>query len=264
MNETINIKETAEAIKGVVEAVPVYQDLAQPAVQEVGKGLHTLSKLIHVALAPVSATVWGYEKISNYIQTSLEKKLENVPQENIIPPDISVAGPALEALRFVGDKEELREMFSTLLSTSMNSEVNKLAHPSFVEIIKQLSSDEAKILKSIDHNISIPILKVKIADKETGYYSEPLVNFSILPFESNCDHVELGPSYINNLNRLGLISISYTQYRIGENVYEPLENHTQVKYWESTATNLDKTFEIQRGIIQRTNFGANFYNSCIK
>lgn len=264
MNENINIKDAAEAVKGIVEAVPVYQDLAQPAVQEIGKGLHTLSKVIHIALAPVSAAVWGYDKISNYVQASLEKKLENVPQENIVPPDISVAGPALEALRFVGDKEELREMFSTLLSTSMNSEINKLAHPSFVEIIKQISADEAKILKSIDHNISIPIIRVNLVDKKTKYYSDPLVNFSLLPFESNCDHTDLGPSYINNLNRLGLISISYSQYKIGDNVYEPLENHTQVKYWETVANDMDKMFEVQKGVIQRTNFGANFYNSCIK
>jgi len=264
MNENINIKDAAEAVKGIVEAVPVYQDLAQPAVQEIGKGLHTLSKVIHIALAPVSAAVWGYEKISNYVQTSLEKKLENVPPENIIPPDISVAGPALEALRFVGDKEELREMFSTLLSTSMNSELSKLAHPSFVEIIKQLSSDEAKILKSIDHDLSFPILKVQIFEKNTRHYSEPLLNFSLLPFESNCEHFELGPSYINNLNRLGLIFTSYTQRKIGENVYEPLESHVQVKYWETVANASDKSFEIQRGIIQRTDFGANFYNACIK
>lgn len=264
MNENINIKDAAEAVKGIVEAVPVYQDLAQPAVQEIGKGLHTLSKVIHIALAPVSAAVWGYEKISNYVQNSLEKKLENVPPENIIPPDISVAGPALEALRFVGDKEELREMFSKLLSTSMNSEINKFAHPSFVEIIKQLSSDEAKILKSIGNESSMPLIKVRIVEKETGYYSEPLVNFTMLPFESNCDHVELGPSYINNLNRLGLISVSYTQYKIGENVYEPLENHTQVKYWDSTANDLSKTFEIHQGILKITDFGTNFYNACIK
>lgn len=111
MNENINIKDAAEAVKGIVEAVPVYQDLAQPAVQEIGKGLHTLSKVIHIALAPVSAAVWGYDKISNYVQASLEKKLENVPQENIVPPDISVAGPALEALRFVGDKKNCAKCF---------------------------------------------------------------------------------------------------------------------------------------------------------
>lgn len=264
MNETNTIKDAAEAVKGIVEAVPIYQDLVQPAVQEVGKGLHTLSKLIHVALAPVSATVWGYEKISSYIQTSLEKKLENVPPENIIPPDISVAGPALEALRFVGDKEELREMFSTLLSTTMNCETSKFAHPSFVEIIKQLSSDEAKMLKNI-HLLPLPILKARLVDKHPNkYYREPLIDFSLLPYKSNCEFTDLGPSYINNLSRLGLITVSYDSFHTRENVYVPLENHELVKFWENAAINSNKKFEIIKGFLDTTDFGKLFYNACIK
>lgn len=264
MNENINIKDAAEAVKGIVEAVPVYQDLAQPAVKEIGKGLHTLSKVIHIALAPVSAAVWGYEKISNYVQSSLEKKLENVPQENIVPPDISVAGPALEALRFVGDKEELREMFSTLLSTSMNCDTSKFAHPSFVEIIKQLSSDEAKMLSNINL-LPLPILSVRLVDKNPQkYYWEPLVDFSLLPHESNCEFTELGPSYINNLNRLGLISVSYNTFHTGENVYAPLENHESVKVWENVAIQSNRNFETVKGYLDTTDFGKLFYRACIK
>lgn len=51
------VEAAAKAIKGVVEAVPVYQDLVQPAAKEVGKGLQTVAKLVHVALAPVSGLV---------------------------------------------------------------------------------------------------------------------------------------------------------------------------------------------------------------
>jgi len=52
-----NVGDTAKVVKGIVEAVPVYQDVAQPAAQEIGKGLQTVAKTIHIVLAPVSALV---------------------------------------------------------------------------------------------------------------------------------------------------------------------------------------------------------------
>jgi len=52
-----NVRDTAEAVKGIVEAVPIYQDLAQPAVHELGKGLQTAAKTVHIALAPVKVLV---------------------------------------------------------------------------------------------------------------------------------------------------------------------------------------------------------------
>ncbi|WKA57149.1 hypothetical protein QWY16_11620 [Planococcus shenhongbingii] len=59
-----NIKDTADAIKGIVEAVPVYEDALQPAAQELSKGFVVLAKTVNMALAPLSGLVWGYERIS--------------------------------------------------------------------------------------------------------------------------------------------------------------------------------------------------------
>jgi hypothetical protein len=56
---TPKIKDPADAVKGIVEAVPVYQDALQPAVREIGRGLQTVAKTIHIALAPVAAIGLG-------------------------------------------------------------------------------------------------------------------------------------------------------------------------------------------------------------
>lgn len=77
------IKDTADSVRGIVEAVPVYEDLLQPAAQELGKGLQTLSKTINIALSPISGLVWGYEQIKGYIQPALEKDLK-VNQKKIL------------------------------------------------------------------------------------------------------------------------------------------------------------------------------------
>lgn len=44
MNEGGKVHETAEVIKGIVEAVPVYEDVVQPAAKEVGTALQTVAK----------------------------------------------------------------------------------------------------------------------------------------------------------------------------------------------------------------------------
>ena len=48
MSEESKIRDAADAVKGIVEAVPVYQDALQPAVREIGKGLETVAKSIRV------------------------------------------------------------------------------------------------------------------------------------------------------------------------------------------------------------------------
>lgn len=161
-------KKITEAVTdSAKELLPeIYRDGLKPTVQEVGKGLHTLSKAIHIALSPISAMVWGYERISEYVQSSLEKKLKNTPKENIISPDISIAGPTLEALRFTANKEELREMFSNLLATSMDKETVANAHPSFVEIIKQLSPLDAQNLLLFKSSPSYPLGEYRVKSED--------------------------------------------------------------------------------------------------
>ena len=95
MSEDNKIRDAADAIKGIAQAVPVYQDLLQPAVQEIGMGLQTVTKIIHIALAPISALVWGYDTIKDFVSTRVAEKLKHVPLSNIKTPEPHVVGPAL-------------------------------------------------------------------------------------------------------------------------------------------------------------------------
>lgn len=149
MGNDSKIKDAAEVVKGIVEHVPVYQDLLQPAAKELGMALQTIAKTVHIALAPVSALVWGYDQIKEWLQVTLTEKLKNVPPEEIVPPRVAVAGPAIEALRFAADEPVLRELYANLLATSMSSKRQGKAHPAFVDIIKQLEVADVHILNLI-------------------------------------------------------------------------------------------------------------------
>jgi hypothetical protein len=152
-----------EAVKGVVEAVPIYEDAIQPVARELGKALGTLGMAINVALAPVSALVWGYEQVKEFVQTRVVEKLRGVPPERIQTPSLLVAGPTLEALRYAGHEESLRELYANLLATSLDSATARNAHPSFVTIIRDMSPDEGRIIRLFSTRYVFPVVDLQAA-----------------------------------------------------------------------------------------------------
>ncbi|AGK52059.1 DUF4393 domain-containing protein [Bacillus sp. 1NLA3E] len=260
-----NVKETVEAVQGIVEAVPVYDDMLQPAAKELSSGLLTVAKTINIALAPLSALVWSYEKVKDRFMPRLEEKLKNVPEENIVTPEPSIAVPVIEALRYTGHNNELCEMFSSLLASAMDRTTAPKAHPSFVEIIRQINSDEAKIINLLDKSNSMPIIKIRLYDKNSAEngFAEPLVSFSNLPYAANCSYPDLGQSYLENLERLGIINLSYSVYCTVPSAYIPIENHPIIDAWRKQSTKVDKRFEIIRGALTLTAFGRKFIETCV-
>lgn len=261
-----NIKDTAEVVKGIVEAVPVYEDLCQPAIQEVGKGLHTLSKTIHIALAPVSAMVWAFEKIKEKVNTDLEKKLKDIPEEDIVTPDPRVAGPLIESLKFTAQEDELREMYTNLLASSMNKKKNNEVHPSYVEIIKQLLPDEAKLIKEISNSnggthglLGIRVL-VEGGNSGTTYVSKFCKFYDSKTIENKFKI----PLYLENLERLKLIEIPTGKSLTNKEVhYKSLENHRLInKELEELSAKGEKT-RFENEYLQLTEFGKSFVKVCI-
>jgi hypothetical protein len=59
--------------------------------------------------------------------------------------------------KYYVDTEELSEMFSNLIAASMNSDKLNEDHPSYVDVIKQLSPLDAKNLTMINIGGKLPI-----------------------------------------------------------------------------------------------------------
>jgi hypothetical protein len=75
-------KLVADALEVSKDVIPeVYKDGLQPTVKELGKDLYTVSKLVTIALTPISALVWSYDKIKERFLPVGEKKLQNVPKK---------------------------------------------------------------------------------------------------------------------------------------------------------------------------------------
>lgn len=259
-----NVKSTIDAVTGLVQAVPIYNDAIQPAAKEIGKSLATVTKTINIALAPISALVWGYEKISDFVQNRVTEKLKNVPEENIITPDPAVVGPALEALRYTGNSETLSELYANLIANSMDKDTIKKAHPGFVEIIKNMTSDEGLILKVFIPDTYKPIMDVKLKLKKGNGGEHNLIsNYSNIGIEAGCKYPDLTPKYIDNLCRLGLLHMPAGRHLVGQNAYDVLiKTKEYEKFKAKYETEHTGVSEIKK-YIELTGLGIQFREACV-
>ncbi|MGR5150188.1 DUF4393 domain-containing protein [Photobacterium alginatilyticum] len=264
-NSESNIESTVNAVTNLVEAIPIYQDAVQPAAKEIGKALGTVAKTVNVALAPVSALVWGYDRIKDFVDNKVTEKLSGVPEENIVTPPPHVAGPALESLRYTGSIDELKELYANLLASSMNSETTQNAHPSFVEIIKQLSPDEAKLLTVFLHASSEPIITIRNNREDNSGGRDQFRHFSDIGDRVECGDYSKIPNYLDNLCRLGLLEIPENYALIGDGMYNRLEENAVVKVIVEHVNKTEgRRAEINHKTVLVTGLGRQFIDTCVK
>lgn len=135
-------------IEKIAEKLPVrqaYDDLVSPPAKQLGTLAEEILKTLRLALIPFQFTAAYQDRVTHFIDKSVRK----VPDERRIAPPPQILGPVLEGIRYEPEDTPIDEMFSALLSNSMDSENVNKAHPSFPIIINQLSRDEAVILKEL-------------------------------------------------------------------------------------------------------------------
>jgi hypothetical protein len=253
-----NVKATIDAVTGLITAIPIYQDTLQPSAKQIGKSLETVAKTVNIALAPIKALVWGYEKIEKFITERVSEKLENVAPENIVSPPPSIAGPAIEALRFAGEDINLRELYANLLASSMDIGTQDLIHPSYVDIIKNLSSDEAILLQVFNENSLFPVVDLyQTSTKDNGRKIE-YRNFTHFSKFTNLKRPDLIPLYLDNICRLGIIEIREDQFLNSPTAYDILQLDP---FFSSKIVEIEKEKNIYafiKKLIRLTDFGIQF------
>ncbi|MCU4969270.1 DUF4393 domain-containing protein [Bacillus toyonensis] len=201
----------------------------------------------------------------NQFKQELEQAVSSIPEENIVEPPLHIVGPSLEASKYYFENDELRTMFAKLIAASINKETISNAHPSFVEIIKQLSPLDAINLKLFKDNNRHPIVNYVFVTDSGGTMPHKLNTF--FGSDANTD-TDLNAASISNLDRLGLVSISYEHHLTDDARYTPHENtleyralkeHFKLRTQNAPVCDID----IQKGIVDVTPFGENFIKLCI-
>lgn len=212
------------------------------------------------ALLPLTSLIWDWVKIEEFVRTSVEKILSErqVPPEHIQSPDPDVAIPTVEALRY----SKLHYNYAALLATSMDKETANNAHPAFAEILKQLTPDEARILRFLPRvGLAEPVLNVTYDVPEAGRFI--LLRFaSMIGEDAACQRPDFTPAYIDNLCRLGLTSVPEGRGLFELWRYDRIRGSQKVQLALRRAPSESKTgFEYRHFGI--TNLGDDFRRACI-
>ena len=231
-------------------------------------------------------------------KAQFENEIGTVPEENLQEPKISLLGPALEASKYYIEEESLSRMFSKLIASSMDDRKNSDTHHSFVEVIKQLSPNDAILLKHLSFISVHPAVQYKAImnkDYEAIKLSDSVIKHSPLDIKST----ELS---INNLSRLGLINESFgfsslTKPGIYDVFYKPayycyfvdiliaekntlggqkvmqlfkdgqniqnVQNITKLDYDSILKIIKPWSLDIDKGMINFTAYGSSFINACV-
>lgn len=114
----------------------VYTDVGHPILKEVGSIGASLMKLVALPFKFLGMTADELEsKYAEFLKNTINKV---EPEERVVPKAV-VVSPLLEHVKFVFDEDGLSEMFSNLLANAMNCNIEKMVHPAFVEMLKQMS-----------------------------------------------------------------------------------------------------------------------------
>jgi hypothetical protein len=259
-----------EITKGIVDKadgvlVEVYKDAASPLIKPIGEILGFLPRTLKLALSGWEKWLINGEETIKLTAETVKEKIKALPEEKLVEPEPYVAIPAMQQLSYCVNNEELRELYANLLVSSMNADKKWKVHPAFVDIIKQLTPDEAKFIRNLRPLVSInnPLIDVRIEYDETGSGRTIISNFTNVGLDQLDVPHNIG-SYIDNLERLKLICIPPTMSLTNKDLYEPLKTHFLLTNSLPKQLGPNQKIGYDYKVFNLTNFGFDFVNICCK
>ena len=232
-----------------------YEDIAHPTAHATGQIISFIPRTIKVWLGKWEKWIMNGEYAIRETEMLLAEKLKHIPEDKIVEPEPYVAVPALQQLSYSLDSEELRELYANLLASSMNIDKKGEVHPAFVDIIKQLAPDEAKLLKYFSSQEVIPAIEIQLKS-ESGKGYTVLDKLDLHIPGGMLDVYDNYRVYVENLCRLQLIEMPQGIHYTDERLYTDLEN--KVVYVGIPKERI----QFGRKIIRLTQFGAKFTEIC--
>lgn len=258
MNE--EIRNTTEAARNSSELANIFYSDIRPVVQPVAK---CIGALIELAVNPIffyseKARVNFKHRLEQY-----QKKMENVKEEDkcYVHPEIGV--PIMQVLYYTTN-DDIAEMFTNLLVSASICHMAGNAHPAFVEIIKQMSPDEAKIVQFLQKEVHIGYVTLKANQKDkVGFITPVLKDVGIaglvpLMYKQNAK------IYISNLLSLGILDDAGNEFLNNEDMYKQIIEYNNLKEVKEKYEHMEdySSVDIEKGYFYVTEIGRLFINTC--
>lgn len=247
---------------GVLEKA--YDDLAHPTAKSVGNTLSLVPRTIGVWLGKWEKWIINGEESIRLTAQAVEQKAAIIPEEKLTEPDAYVAIPAIQQLSYCYDSEVLRDMYANLLVSSMNIDKKSQVHPSFVDIIKQMTPDEAKLLQVLPKtSVSYsPLVDLQVNLGNGRGHVCLLRNYTTLG-DAVCELPGNICSYIDNLDRLKIIRVIEEVRLMNGDRYHEMENSPFLLAHKNVQIGDGQSFSIKRKSFVVTEFGTAFITTCV-
>lgn len=263
----LNNNET-EGLKAVVElGKDIASDLVRPTSKSVGENLGLFVDGVMGWLG-----YWGEKqrvireyKLAEY-KKKITRKVEAIAEENLVEPPVRIVGPAIEASKFAIDEEICQEMFSKLIASACDASTIDMLHPSFPNIVSQLSPLDAKLLQTFMYHSTYPAARIKVRHKDgiVTPYNHLLFDFSSkkLPIIFNEKEQLRLTDTVDCLVRFGLIRLNSEIIELAYD-YEKFKSHWY--YVSAVASGITETDTMQmvKYRIELTELGKNFVRCCV-
>lgn len=260
----MGININADLSKPVEKVVHTTSDLAVnlggKPISEIGKILEALFGIPADAAISLRTMLQMKHKTNQQILAEkLQKKVASISENNICEPNFQTISTAFENARHC-DSDELRELFANLIASSINIEKKDDVHPSFSEIIKQMSPLDARNLKLFKNEDGLPISQYRVRNEDNSY--DILMSNVFLGKIGENVNLTAQSASITNLQRLGLLEITYSSKFSNFSRYDEAEELLQALFSNEIKPNEKR--ELKNGIIRKTPLGEKFVNACIE
>ena len=236
----------------------------------IGGGLGAMAMM---AVAPLRQLPEMATRVPGTLR-DLGERMTAIPGSRRRAPALAFAAQAL--VGSVRNGSTLRERYLNLLAAAMDGDSAARVHPAFLNVLRQLTPDEVRIISTFQHDGPYPLITVSARYRFGERLSTELRHFSLLATQAGCEHPERVPMYIDNLCRLGLAELRPVRIADDTRSFRPLESHAQVKAaiariearipeLESAQPGGDDNrviADVQRTALYMTAFGRQFYEAC--
>jgi hypothetical protein len=261
-DSTLPILREAAQVPGLLK--DIYGDLAKPGVSQVGQALDTILGLGNTLLWPIQLL---NEKAKIGLQRNLDKyrlQLKEIPADQIVAVRPEVGVPISEKLAYVTD-HELSDLYINLLAKASTTHTAHFAHPSFVNIINNLSPDEAVLLKELRTTNNIPFITAQLVRKDpTGGWITLADILTGLERKTQITFQENTVAYFSNFEGLGIIEIRRDIFIVNPSLYEELERIYRPLCEANAFDREQHDLKFEQGKIEVTPSGRLFIDACLK
>lgn len=190
--------------------------------------------------------------------SEMKKKYNKIPDEFKTEPSAYIALKTIQELNYSLDEEHLKKMFQNILISDMDSRNKANVLPGHIEIIKQLSKDDAEMLQFFKNNklTTAPIIKLKYTFEDGGFIY-PTENINLIHNEKD---IVLDSIVLDNLCKQRLIELNFNEHMYNEDIYEKVFREIKLK------THLPPKFkelDYSKGLLKITDYGKNFIDICL-